>query len=93
MGPTVLCTCAKIRKILRAALEKSPKREQLFWTLNPYNPGLRIFQKDHLAQTMGPIVLYTHIKNWEDPKSRFGERAKNTTRTDGKNDGRTGFNL
>ena len=24
---------------------------------------------------MGPIVLYTHAKNWED-QSRFGEKAK-----------------
>ena len=35
---------------------------------------------------MGAIVLYTHTKNWEDPLSRFGEKAKNTTCTDRRND-------
>ena len=46
-----------------------------------------LFQKNHLAQTMGPIVLYTHAKNWEDPLSCFGEKAKNHY-TDGLRDRR-----
>ena len=29
----------------------------------PYNPALRIFQKNHLAQMIGPIVLEIHAKN------------------------------
>ena len=38
---------------------------------------------------MGPIVLYTQAKNWEDPYSRFGEQAISHL-TNGRNDGRTG---
>ena len=34
---------------------------------------------------MGPIVLYTHAKNWEYPQSRFGEKAKKR-HTDGGTD-------
>ena len=39
--------------------------------------GLIFFQKSNLAQTMRPIVLYNHAKNWEDPRNRFREKAKN----------------
>ena len=42
----------------------------------PYNPELRIFQNNHLAQTMRPSVLYNHAKNWKDPQGRFGEKNK-----------------
>ena len=55
----------KIRKILRVVLERRPKKSKntFFGQSIPYNPRLRIFQKNHLAQTMGPIVFYTHAKN------------------------------
>ena len=43
----------------------------------PSNQGLTIFQRDHLAQKIGLIVLYKHAKNHEEPESRFGEKAKN----------------
>ena len=33
-------------------------------------------QKKYLAQTMGPNVLYSHKKNWEDPSSCFGVKSK-----------------
>ena len=38
-------------------------KKNFFGHLVPYNPGLRIFQKHNLAQTMGPIIHYTHEKN------------------------------
>ena len=38
--------------------------------------GISLYQKNHLDQTMHPIVLYNHAKNWKDPKSSFGEKAK-----------------
>ena len=34
---------------------------------------------------MGPIVLYTHTTNQEDPQSRFEEKTKKHL-TDGQND-------
>ena len=34
---------------------------------------------------MNPIVFYTHAKNWEDPQSSFGEKAKKH-HTDGRTD-------
>ena len=49
---------------------------------------MTFFQKNHLAQTMGCIVLYPLAKNWEDPWSSFEEKAKNH-HTDGQNDGMT----
>ena len=46
------------------------QNQYLFQYLNhliPYNPGLPIVsEKNNLGQTMGPTVLYTHAKNWED---------------------------
>ena len=50
-----------------AVLKKSPKvkKTHLFGHLIQYDPELSIFQKNHQAQTMGPIVLYTHAKNQE----------------------------
>ena len=111
MHPIVLYYQPKIGKILRALLEKRPKKRlfgllipynpglrifsirpsrsnggsyyplhsckiwdeakesqnTFFGHIMPYNPGLRFFQKNYLARTMGPIVLYTNAKNWEDP--------------------------
>ena len=52
--------------------------------------------KNNLAQPIGPIVLHTNAKNWEDPQSRVGEKAKkHHTKglTDGMTDKRTGVNL
>ena len=42
------------------------KKNTFLGHLIPYDAGLRIFSKKNPAQTMGPIVLYTHAKNWED---------------------------
>ena len=42
------------------------KKDTYFRHLILYNLGLRIFQENYPAQTMGPIVPYTHAKNWED---------------------------
>ena len=30
---------------------------------------------------MGPIILYTHAKNWEDPQRRFGVKSKELKNT------------
>ena len=50
------------------------------------------FQKNRQTQMVGPILLYTHAKNWKDPWSRFGEKAKNH-HTDGWTEEWTGVNL
>ena len=43
-------------------------KEIIFWTLNPLiSRDWEFFQKNNLAQTMGPIVLYMHAINWKDP--------------------------
>ena len=45
---------------------------------------------------MGPIVLYTHAKNRKNPKSPFGDNAKNDrtdVATDGMTDVQTRVNL
>ena len=57
----------KIGKILRPILEKIPKSKKN--TL--FRPLIRIIrdfnQKNYLAQTVRPIILYIQVKNWEDP--------------------------
>ena len=68
----------KIRKILRAVLEKRPKKSKntFFSHSITYNLGLRIFQKNHLAQTMSPIVLHTHAKIYKILGAVLEKKAK-----------------
>ena len=70
----------EIGKILGPVSENRPKKVKntFFGHLYPYNPGLRFFQKNHVAQTIHPVFLYNHAKNCEDPWSRFEEKAKKT---------------
>ena len=79
MGPIVLYTYAKSWEYPQSRFGvkcKEVKKPTFFGHLIPYNAGLRIFQKNNLAQTMGPIVLYTYAKNWEDPQSCFELKSK-----------------
>ena len=49
--------------------------------LDIQSPVLRFFQKNHLAQTMGHIVLPTHAKNWEDIRAVLEKKAKEAKTT------------
>ena len=69
-----LPSCKKLGRSLEPLWRKGQKGQKalvlnsylcLAQHLIPYN--LIFFQKKHLAQTMGPIVLNTHAKNWVDP--------------------------
>ena len=63
MGPIVLYTHTKNQEDPQS-LGGEKDKKNLFWTqhLIPYDQGLKFLQKNHLAQMMGPIVLYTHAK-------------------------------
>ena len=62
--------------------EKAEKiKNTCFGYLISKNLVLRIFQKNHLAQMIGPIVLYAHAKNWEDTWSWLGEKNKKSQKT------------
>ena len=67
MGPIIHYTHAKkLERSLEPFLKKGQKsQKKLFWTdhVIPYNRGLSIFQKNHLAQMMNLIVFYTRAKN------------------------------
>ena len=62
----------KVRKILRAVLEERPTKykKHLFWTLNPYNLGLRFFSEKLSASKDGvaisPFMLHAQSKIAED---------------------------
>ena len=66
---------ARMHPQLHHFKEKPPEDHSL--TLNPQESEIKtFFQKNHLAQTMGPIDLYPLAKNQIDPQSRFGEKEK-----------------
>ena len=56
------CTLQKIGKIFKAVLEKKAKTRMKNRHFIPCKPGLRIFQKINLAQTIRHIVLYNPAK-------------------------------
>ena len=63
--------------------EKAKKvKKHNFGHLIPCNPGLRIFQKNHLAQTIRTIVLYTHAKIGKILRAVFKKRPKIIKQTD-----------
>ena len=49
---------------------------------NTCNLGLRIFQRNQLAKTMNPIVLFTHAKNWDILRDLLKNRTKIIIPTD-----------
>ena len=54
----------KMKKIVRAILEKSPKNT-IFQYLIPYNPGLRIFFKNRALSLLYPYGALTSCKKLE----------------------------
>ena len=62
MHPTVLYNHVKNWEDPKSCFSARAIIVQLFNTLITYNPGLRSLQKNHLAQTKHPIVLYIHAK-------------------------------
>ena len=66
MCPIALYNQAKIGQILRAVSKKKQKKPLKIGHLIPFNPGLIFFlHESNLAQTIRPIVLYNHAKNWK----------------------------